>query len=644
MFDLFRSRARLARYLLGAILTLVAVSMVVTLIPGFVRASYAPDNVVAEIGDEPLTTRDVQLFIAQQLRNNAFPREMLPVYVPIIVNQMIAERALAYQAQRLGFVVTDQEVASTVQSLLPELFPGGKFAGKDAYQQYLARMNLTIPEFESNVRKQILLMRLMNLTLEGELVTQEEVERVYRQRNEKIKLDYISLGVADLRNQVQVTPEELRQHFEQNRSLYRIPEKRDAAILTLAASDVEKQIQVSDAELLRAYRSQQERFRVPERVRARHILLKTTGRSEQERKQLRAKAEELLKQLKAGANFAELAKKHSEDAGTAPNGGDIGWIARGQTVPNFERVAFSLKPGEISSVIETEYGYHIVQVLEKEQARLRPFEEVKAELAAEVRKQRVYDLMEQIVEQARAELSRRPSAIDEVAQKFGLRVARVNQVAAGDPIPEAKGQPELLEAIRTSPAGTVTPPVQLGQNELAFATVTKVYPARQAEFAEVQDRVRAFLVDQKAQKLLEEKARQLEQRLKVVGNDLQKLAREFGLTVKTTPEFTRADTVENLGAGVQFSEAFNKPVGTVIGPLRAMGQVFVCKVVAKIEADPTKMDKEERFRITEQLRQARAQQRRELLQEAIMARLVEEGKVKIYQRNIDRLVALYRET
>lgn len=643
MFDLFRNRARAVRIFLGAILMLVAVSMVITLIPGFVGASFAPDTVIAEIGDDVLTTRDVQVFIAQQLRNKAFPAEMVAVYAPMIVNQMIAERALAYQAQLMGFQVTDAEVAATVQSLFPQLFPDGKFVGRDVYQQYLAQMNLTIPEFERNVRLQILLMRLMNIALEGEVVTQREVEDVYRRRNEKIRVQYISLGPSDFRSQVSVTPEEIRQYFEQNRTIFQIPEKRDALILVAREEEVARQVQLSDSELLRAYRAQQDRFRLPERVRVRHILLKTTGKSPDEIKSIRAKAEDLLKQIRSGADFGELARKYSEDAGTASNGGEVGWITRGQTVPNFEKTAFSLKPGEISGVIETEYGFHILQVEQKEPARVQPFEEVREQLAGELRKQRVYDLMEQRMEQARNELRQNPQAAEAIAAKYGLQLLRVNRVAPGDPIPEARGNSDLIEAIRTLPKRGVSDIVQVGPNELALAVVTEVYPGRPAELAEVEDRIRSTLVAQKAQKLAEQKARQLEARLKEVQGDLDRLAREFGLTVKTSPAFSRLDSVEGIGSGVYLEQAFEKPVGAVVGPFQASGQTVVCKVIEHIDADMSQFNEDQRRQITEELRRQRAQQRRELLQESILAELVQKGKVKIYQRNIERLISLYRQ-
>jgi peptidyl-prolyl cis-trans isomerase D len=642
MFDLFRSRAKAVRYLLGALLMLVAISMVVTLIPGFVGASYAPENIIAEIGDDVLTAREVQMIIQQQLRNKAFPREMAGVYVPMIINQMIAERAVAYQAVRMGFRVSEADVALAVESMMPQLYQNGKFVGRDVYAQILSQqMNMTIPEFEENVRKQILLTRLENFVLEGVAVGDREVEQEFRRRHEKIKVDYISISPADFRSKVTVSREEMLAHYNANKNSFQVGEKRDVGLIAVEEGAVAQNLQITDEELRRIYQSEPDRFRTPERVKVRHILLKTTEKSEEEKAKIKAKAEDLLKQLKNGADFAALAKAHSEDAGTKENGGDLGWITRGQTVENFEKTAFALKPNELSGVITTEYGYHILQVLEKEPARLRPFEEVKAELAEEQKKQRLYDRMQELADQARAELIKAPMQAEQIAARLGLKFVRIDKFTPGDPIPGLGTSPDLDEAIASLAKGGVTPVTQLGSNRLVVAAVTEVYPARPAEFAEVEDRIRETLISQKAQAMAEEKTKQLREMMKTAGNDLEKLARALGVTVKSSPEFGREGSVEGLGSPVYLEDAFKAPVGQVVGPINAMGQTLVVRVTGKVEADLSKLAAE-RAEIVTAIKRRKAQERKELFEDGILTKLIQEKKVKIYDRNIQRLAALYR--
>jgi len=640
MFDLFRSRAKAVRCLLGALLVLVALSMVVTLIPGFVGSGYAPDNVIAEIGDEVISTRDVQLSIQQQLRNNAFPREMTGTYVPVIVNRMISDRAVAFAAEQIGFEVTDEDVARSVQSMLPQLFQNGQFVGEQAYAQYLSQMNLTIPEFESNVRKQMLLLRLTNLVLEGEVVTDQEIEEEFRKTNEKIQVDYISIGAPDFSDQVKVTGAEMQEYFDANKTTFQIGEKRDASILVVDEDEISAGIQIADDELKKIYQSSQDQFRTPERVKVRHILLKTTDKTPEEVEQIKAKTEDLLKQIKGGADFAEIARASSEDTGTAVNGGDLDWIGRGQTVSNFENTAFSLKPGEISEVISTEYGFHIIQLQEKEQARLQPFEEVKDQIASANSKQAVYEKMQQLADSAHEQLIANPSNGEQIAQSLGISIYKVEKVAATDPIPEVGSSADMQDSIRSLAENGVSPVYELGTGRLGVAVLTKIHPARPAEFDEVSDTIRDRLSAQKTQEMAEVQKKKLEELAATPDTDLTKIARALGMKVTSSPEFTRVGSVDGIGAAAYMLPAFDKEEGELVGPINAMGRTVICKVVKKVPADLTKLAAE-RESLFKDLKRKKAAARRELFEDGILTELIESGKVKIFEKNIQRLISVY---
>lgn len=641
MFDLFRSRAKVVRYLLGALLLLVAFSMVITLVPGFGGGGYAADNIIAEIGDETITVRDVQVNIQQQLQNNVFSKDMTGVYVPIVINQMIADRAVSYQAERMGFQVTDAGVALTVQSLLPQLFQDGQFVGAEAYAGFLSRMNLTIPEFESNIRKQMVLLKLTNIALEGEIVTEQDVETEFRRRNEKITLDYIGVSPSDFRSQVKATSDEMREYYEKNTSTFQVREKRDIQLLVVDQEEIAASTPVPESELRQVYQASMDRFRTPERVKARHILLTTTGKSGEEIEKIKAQADDLLGQVRGGADFAELAKQHSQDPGTAMNGGDLGWVARGQTVPNFENAAFSLELGDISDVVSTEYGFHIIQVHEKEQARLQPFEEVKKKLEDERKREFVYERMRELADQARAELAKEPSQAGQIGDKLGLKLISVEKFSTGDSIPEVGQSADLVDAVSALAARGVTPVMQVGDDKLAVATVTEVFPPRTSEFSEVEDQIRERLIGQKAMWLAQQKSQQLEQMAASAGDDLAKMARSLGLTVKSVPEFGRGGALGDLGSAASVQQAFDEPVGAIVGPMRVLDQTIVCKVVAKTPADMSKLA-EEREAILFNLKAQKARQRKELLEDGIVIQLINEGKIKRNDRAIQRLITAYR--
>ncbi len=641
MFDLFRSRAKAMRYLLGALLLMVAISMVVTLIPGYGSGGQRSQTVVAEVGDDVLTLRQVQTSIQSQMKNKGFPPEMAQHYVPIIIQQMIADLAVSYQAQRMGFEATDEDVARTIQSMLPQLFQDGKFAGQEAYSQMLAQQNTNIPEFEALVHKQMVLIKLQNIILEGVVVSPQEIEQEYRRRSEKIKLEYVVFNIDPTEAQKLLTREEMLAYYNERKTTYFTQEKRGFHIVVADQRRMMEAISIPDEEIRRLYDNSKDRFRTPERARVRHILLKTTEKPKEELEKIRAKVEGLLKQLKGGADFAEVAKKNSEDPGSATKGGDLDWITRGQTVKNFEEAAFTLKPKELSKVIQTEYGFHLLQVYEKETARLRPFEEVKAELAAERKGARVVDSMQAAADAARAELVKDPAGAEKIAKKHGLHFVAVEKAAAGDPIPEIGVNPEFERAIQAPPKDGVTAVVQIGADKLVSAVVREIFPRQPAGFAEVENSIRSQMGNQKAMLLYQQRGEAFGKKLKELGNDFDKTVKALNAKVLTSPEIDRQGTIERVGSGMQFEEAFSKPVGAVGGPLHIANAIAFYRVAAKVAPDAAKMA-EQREEILIQIKARKARERKDLFEDGLITQLIKEKKIKMYDDVIKRLVASYR--
>jgi peptidyl-prolyl cis-trans isomerase D len=640
MFDLFRSRAKAVRYLLGALLMLVALSMVITLIPGFGTNVSSNDQIVAEVGKEPITVLEVQQAIQGQLRGRNLPAEMASAFVPQFVDQLITENALAYQAERMGYQVSEADLARTIESVFPQLFENGKFAGKQVYAAYLAQQNLTIQQFENNLRKQLLLNKLRSLVLEGTVVSLDEVEREYRRRNEKVKIEYAAVTPEKYRPEVKVAPEAIQNYFNANRAQFRIPEKRSFQVLIVDQDKVAESTTVPESDLRQAYQAAQDQYRIPDRVQVRHILLKTTDVPKEEIPKIRAKAEDLLKQIRAGADFAELARKNSQDPGSGAKGGDLGWVLRGQTVKAFEETAFSLKPKEISNVVTTEYGFHILQVMAKEEARLRPFAEVRNELATERKRQIVYDRMQTLSDQVRAALVKSPLSASQIASELGVQIVNAEKVGAGDPIPEIGVSQELQEALNSLPKGEVTPVVQVQQTKLAVAVVTDVFPARPAELAEVEAQIRNTLVQQELAKLVDQRSRELAEKAKSMNGDLKRAAQSVAAEWKAPPEFSRSGAAEGIGSAAYLEQAFSGNPGDVFGPVTVGDRRFVCKVIEKIPADMTAF-RAERDNLQQELKSRIARQRNDLFEEGLKNRLIAEGKIKLHRATINRIVSNY---
>jgi peptidyl-prolyl cis-trans isomerase D len=641
MFDLFRSRDKAVRYILGGVLTLVALSMVVTLIPGFGSGSAggSEQTIVAEIGGDPLTVREVQTTLQAAMRDKPFPPEMIQIYIPQLVDQMISERALAYQAERMGFQVTDEDVARAIRTMIPMVFQDGRF-NRDMYMEFLSRQNLSIPEFESNVKKNLLLLKLQNLAIEGVVVNPKEIEDEFRRRNDKVKVDYIEFTPDKFRSQVQVSKEEIEQEFNKDKASFRVPEKRTFDLIIADESRAGEGIDLPEAELRAAYDLNKDRYRLQERVKVRHILVKTEGKPKEEAPKLEAKANDLLKQIKGGADFAKLAKENSEDTGSAPRGGDLDWVVRGQTVKAFEETAYKLKPKEISDVVKTEYGFHIIQVMEKEEARIRPFEEVKAELAAEKKRQFVLDRVQRTAEQARTALMSTPDRAREIAAQLKLTYHRAEKVATGDPLQEIGVHREFESVAWGLPKNGVTPVLSAPGNKLVLGVVADIIPSRQAEFADVEKDIRTRLETTKGQNVAMQKAAEAVAKAKA-GTDIKQLAKSYGLEAKTTPEFDRTGEAQGIGTATYLNEAFTSDVGAVFGPLNIGDRRFVVRVAGKSPADLNRLATE-RDNVRMSLKRQKALARKELFEDGLVTELIREGKVKRYDAAIQRLRQNYR--
>jgi peptidyl-prolyl cis-trans isomerase D len=640
MFDLFRSRDKVVRLMLGGLLVLVALSMLTYLIPSY-NMGAPDDTVVAEVGKEQLSMLEVQRTIQNTLRGRQVPPEILPHMVPQIVDGMITERAIAFQAKRLGFQIKPEDVSVAIRNMLPQLFPDGQFVGREQYAAMLAQQNISISDFEADVARQILVQRMRDMVIQGVIVTPADIEQEFRRRNEKAKIEYVKLTQEKLRSQVQPSEQELKAYFGTHATQYLIPEKRDLAVLVLDQAKVEQTLAAPEAELRRAYEQNKENFRVPERVKVRHILLKTVGK-EKEEAAIKTKAEGLLKQIKGGANFAELARKNSEDPGSAAKGGDLGdWVTRGQMVPEFEKAAFTLNVNQISDLVKTQYGYHIVQVLAKEPAHLQSFDEVKTQLAADWKKARVNQQLQNALDNAQAALQKNPQQIEKVAADFGMQVVRAEKVAAGDPVPEVGVNKDFEDSVAAVAKGQVSQPVALAGNKIAMALVTGVTPAHPATFEEVKDRVRDAVVRENADKLAAEKANELYQKAASMGGDLKKAAQAMGLEVKTSDEFDRQGAVEGVGQASYLNDAFAKPVGTLVGPVTIPDARVVYKVLGHNQADLAKLA-EQRNAIRDELKSQKARERNALFEDGLRQTLIKEGKVRIHQDVVSRLTSSYR--
>jgi peptidyl-prolyl cis-trans isomerase D len=639
MFDLFRSRQKAVRYMLIGLLSIVALSMITYLIPGFgspTGQASGDQTPVAEIGNLKITAQEVVTAMARIMQKGQIPQAMLDVYVPQMVDDMVQQRAVEYEFGRQGLTVSDDEVLAKLEAENPQYFKDGALVSKDEIEQRLAQLGMTLQDLVDQTRRQLLQDKVMSIVEASVLVSDKEVEAEYKRQKERAGIKYISFPPAKFRDDVKPTAEEVRAMFDGHKAEYFEPEKRSFQVLIVDQAKLEQALTVSDADLHAAYAASMDSFRVQERVKARHILIKTDGKSDAEKKQALAKAEDILKQLKAGADFAQLAQKNSEDS-TAQKGGDLGWFPHGQMVAEFDTAAFALKPGQLSGIVTTQFGYHIIRVDEKESARVKPFDEVKAQLTSELKKQRVAERMQKTADDVHDALAKAPGSAADIAKKFGVELATVTDSAAGAPVPTLGSVPELDNALTQMKPNDVTPVLSLPANRLVVGVLTQRSPSRPSTFQEAESKVRERFITLKAATVAKVKAREVAAKIHA-GEDFEKVAKQYKLDVVTPPEFGRADSVEGLGPAFYLKEAFTSPVGTILGPTDVQQRDVVYVVTAKSGADMVGLAAEkENIRAT--LRQPKVKQRLDLFMDSVTAKLTAEKKLKVNTELVNKLAA-----
>ena len=429
MLNIFRRRETVIRVFVGSILVMVSAAMVITLIPGLTGNIGDPSlsQVVAEVGGEEITSWQLQQNLLRASRSMQIPPDLMPLYTSQLLDQMVMEQAVLQESQRLGLSVSESEMVRRLRED-PEIFPGGKFVGEQQYEDMvLNRFGMTVPQFEDYLRNLLARQKLQRLVTDAVTVSPQEVRDAFFRENEKVVLSYVFLDPPTFRKDVAASDVDLENYYQKNKDRYQVPEKRQAQVVLIEQQKVRQASTVSEAEVRRYYEEHKDSYRSEERVQVSHILLKVPEGDSSKMDEAKKKAGELAQKLRKGADFAALAKENSQDEANASKGGDLGWIVRGQTVPEFEKAAFSLSPGTISDPVQTVYGVHILKIAAHEQARLRPVEEVRGEIESMLLDDKAQLSLTQAAEEAATALRRSGTDIEALAQKYHGVVLRPNR-------------------------------------------------------------------------------------------------------------------------------------------------------------------------------------------------------------------------
>ncbi len=616
------------RILLGAVVLLLGGSMLLYLVPQSPVGGEVSTDTVAKVGDESVSVQDVRQQLNQIEQRNQVPKPLEALYAEQILKQLVFQKEIEYEAKRLGITVSDQERADRIRQYVPTAFNGGTFVGMDRYAaEVQARFQMAVPAFEELIRQGLLEEKFRKLVTDGISVGPAELQDEFRNKNEKVKLDYALIKPEDLEAKISTDDAEIRASYEKNKSKYQVPERRVARYAVVDVNQIRQGVRVSDDMLKLQYQSNIQQYQVPNRVHPQHILLMTVGKTDAEVEEIKKKAEDVLKQAKKGGKFDELAKKYSEDPGSKEKGGDLGWITQGQTVPEFEKTAFSLNPGQISDLVKTQYGFHIIKVLEKETAHTKPFDEVKESLRPTLLLDQAEKQANDTANQLSATLRQSPKlSLDDLAKQFHLTVSETRPVSATDPLLELANSQEAKDAIFRLKPDEVNLPVRTDRGYVVLS-VKSVQLAHLGSLEEVRDRVITDLKRQRSTELTKSKADELTRRVKA-GEKFDSAARALGLEPKTSDSIARDGSIPGAASGKQVSAAFKLKAGDVAAPLNLGQNWFVYRVAEKTEANPAEFDKQKK-QLTEAVLQSKRSLAFEAFRTALDNRLKQNGTLKL---------------
>jgi len=639
MFDL-HSRTLMVKIVLGLVLGLVSLGMLLYLVPMPNTPLDSGTGGLAQVAGQTITVGDVQRQLDMMSQQQQIPQQLRGFYARQILDQMVFSKLLEVEGSRLGIQVSNQELADQIRELLPAAFPNGKWVGAQAYAAMVQQQfGVSVSDFEKELRQGILEQKFRRLVTAGVTVTPQDVRDEYLRQNEKVKIDYVLIDPAALIANIHPAESDLQSWYNAHKTEYQVPEMRSAKYLLLDLNLLEKNTVIPDTQLRAYYTANIDQYKVPDRVHVEHILFMTVGKTTAEIAEIRKKAEQVLAMVKHGGDFAKLAKQYSEDPGSKAKGGDLGWIVRGQTVPAFEKVAFSLPVGQVSGLVKTQYGFHIIKVLGKETAHTKSFDEVRGQilqtlLTEQVQKesQQISDNMANIVRQSsRQSLAALENSLGPQI-KASLVMGQTPLVSVTQPILGLGNSRSVRDAIFGQSIGQLSLPINIPQGYVIL-NVNQIVPTHQGSFAEVRGRVQSdYLKAQSAQQARTD-AGDLAAAVKQ-GKPLGQSAKALGLQVQSA-EFPRTGSVAGIPAR-EILAAFTAPPGQVQGP-QAVGKKWMVYAVTAHE-EPSEADFEkQRGQIRQELLNTAQDNAFEAFRRALENQMKKQGKLTISNQSLKQL-------
>ena len=635
MIRFLQTKTHLTRFIFIGIIGFTCITMVIFLVPGIFNDQTASSDTFATIrhggilgrflpAEETIPVVDVQQAVRRMSRGQQIPDMYMPMFMQQAGQQLIQQRIMLAEASRLGITASDEDVRRFLHTgqLGQVLFPEGKYIGDTQYAELISeQLQMSVEKFEGQIKQQIVADRLRDLITGGVTVSDAEIHDAQLKQDTKIKFDYAVLTADDIRKTINPTDTELQAFYKTNAARYNNadPETRKIQYVTVNDTDLPGgKPQIAQADIQQYYNQNLALYKVDPQVKVRHILISVDPNGGPNADAAaKAKAQAILDQLRKdnGKDFAELAKKNSDDPGSKDQGGELGWIKHGTTVAEFDQTAFAQQPGQISGLVRTQFGYHIIQTEEKQEAHTKPLDEVKASIVETLTKQREAQAEQNFVNQLATEAQK--SSLAQPAAAHHVPVLTSDYVATGATLPGMSDSSKLLAAAFASSPGSPAQVASTGDNTFAVFQVVDTKPAHTPTFDEYKSHVLDDFRDQQVPALLARKTNELSDRAHA-EHDLARAAKEVGATIKTSDLVGRDAQVPDIGALAQSAPAlFDLNVGQISNAINNGATGAVAKIIDKQQ--PTADDLAKNFDST---RDTLLNQRREQMFSVFVSNLV----------------------
>ncbi|WP_455234504.1 SurA N-terminal domain-containing protein [Thiogranum longum] len=580
----------------------IVIGLIIITFALFGLGSYLQDKTrvfAAKVNDAEIAPGELQQ--AYQQQRSQLEQMLGEAYNPALIDDealkrraldtLIQRQLVLQEAEANGLLISDQLLAARIHAI-PAFQEDGKFS-EERYQRLLLQQGQNVAGFEYQTRQLLQAEQLVNGISQTDFVTPTELERAYRLQEQKRDFSFLIVTAESFEDTVELSDEEIRAYYDQHPEEFMNPERARLAYLRITGEELSKGIEIDEAEVDAYYREKKESLKTQEQRRASHILIQVAADADEEAlKKATAEAEDVLAKIREGGDFAALAKEHSDDPGSAAQGGDLGFFARGAMVPEFEDAVFSMETGDVSDPVKTQFGFHIIKLTEIRASGIPELEDARAELVAELQKRQVDDLFYEQLEQLTDLSYEHPDSLDAAAEALGLEVQTSDWVTAAGGA-GIGAYPKVVAAAFSADvleAGNNSEPVEVAANDVIVVRVQEREAAQQAPLESVRERIVEALKQQQAAELAKARGEELLEQLKQ-GAAMEALTEQDKLELKTAEAVTRS--AEDYNPDV-LREAFRLPrpsEGASIDTGLALGNgdYAILRLTRVIDADPASM-------------------------------------------------------